>query len=135
MPAPSVARATAVAADPILPARYPNAAEGHLADRRISCASWRFVFYLHTRLVRPHGGVPNPQADLAAQAMTVQRGMKGSGHARWFERSRGGVTTLYLSTFQPSLPASPTQARLILILEAGDNSHRRASLGALHRHD
>jgi hypothetical protein len=107
VPAPSVARATAVAADPILPARYPNAAEGHLADRRISCASWRFVFYLHTRLVRPHGGVPNPQADLAAQAMTVQRGMKGSGHARWFERSRGELQRstflpFYLSTFLPS---------------------------------
>lgn len=31
--------------------------------------------------------------------MTVQRGMKGSGHARWFERSLG---ELQRSTFLPS---------------------------------
>ena len=33
--------------------------------------------------------------------MMVQRGMKGSGHARWFERSLGSCNALpfYLSTF------------------------------------
>ena len=44
----------------ILPARYPDPAESHLSawSFRISCASWRSVFCLRTRLVRISAASP-----------------------------------------------------------------------------